>query len=158
MKKILAIMLLSTLASAQVFPGWEVVGFGCGGVAGIPPDLLPATTGWLGEEYQIDSITNAQCNNSTGFQIIRVSQPFAEVCICPMPLPFAPTCFTYFDPWITQTAFNSAVRWGFWIPLDPALNGMTLLWQAIHIRVPCTGDDEYLTTRAIEQTYALQDI
>ena len=140
---------------AQVVPGWEVIGNGCGGVLSICPDLLPASIGWLGEEYLIDSTTNANCLGATGFQIIRIGFPWVEAYEIPIPLPGGPGCFTYFNPWITDTAYNSSVRWGLFIPLDSSLNGMTLAWQAIHVREHCNGDCEFLSTRAILQTYAI---
>lgn len=158
MRLALILCLLVGSLSAQplpVIPHWETVGFGCGGGIGIPPTLAPHTDGWLGEEYQINSITNAQCIGVQGYQIIRLSQPMAEIYVTPFPLPTAPGCFTYFDPWITQVGYTDAALWVFWVPLDSSLNDMKIIWQAVHVRTMCNGEDVWLTSRAIEQTYAI---
>lgn len=155
MRLFLIACLLTCGLSAQAIPGWETVGPGCGGGIGIPPTLAPNSVGWLGEQYTINSITNANCINIQGFQIIRLSQPFSEVCVCPLPLPFAPGCFTYFEPWITQVGYSGEILWGYWVPLDSSLDGMKIMWQAIHVRQECDGDDVWLSSRAIEQTYAI---
>lgn len=130
----------------------EYIGFGCGGKAGIPPDLVAETSPYLGQEFQFSVFTNAQIGGTPGLLslIWGYETDFWSTLKLPLELGFAgmPGCFLFIGPGGHMGSRRTAATFLWGIPEDLSLLGLEVYFQAAAHR----NSNEWVTTRAMKVT------